>query len=69
MTLLGMGLGLAGALAMTRLMSSLLFHVSPTDPPTFTIVTMVLAASGLVAAWLPAARATRVDPMVALRAD
>ena len=69
MTFVGMVVGLAGALALTRLMTSLLYHVSPTDPPTFTVVTVVLAASGVVAAWIPAARATRVDPMVALRAD
>jgi len=69
LTLLGMGIGLAGAYAVTRLMASLLFGVSASDPPTFVGVTVILAASALIAAWLPAERATRVDPMVALRSE
>jgi len=69
LTLLGMGIGLAGAYAVTRLMASLLFGVSASDPPTFLGVTFILALSALIAAWLPAERAARVDPMVALRAE
>jgi len=67
LTGLGAALGLAGAAAMTRLMSSLLFGISPIDPVTFTGIPLVLAAVALLAMYLPARRATRVDPMVALR--
>jgi predicted permease len=69
LTLIGIGIGLAGAYGITRLMASLLFGVSASDPPTFVGVTMILALSALVAAWVPADRATRVDPMVALRSE
>jgi predicted permease len=69
LTLLGIGIGLAGAYAVTRLMASLLFGVSTSDPPTFVGVTVILALSALIAAWVPADRATRVDPMVALRSE
>lgn len=67
LTVIGLGLGLAGAFAVTRFMAAVLTGVSPTDPPTFTVVSIVLLLSGVIAAWVPAMRATRVDPMVALR--
>jgi putative ABC transport system permease protein len=69
LTVLGVGIGLAGAYAVTRLMASILVGVSASDPPTYVGVTVILALSSVVAAWLPAERATRVDPMVALRAE
>jgi ABC-type antimicrobial peptide transport system permease subunit len=69
LTVIGVGIGLAGAYAVTRLMASVLFGVSATDPPTFIGVTVILALSSVIAAWLPAERATRVDPMIALRAQ
>ncbi len=67
LAMLGIALGVAGALALTRFLSSFLFGVTPTDLLTFTGVTLVLAIVALVASWVPARRAARVDPMVALR--
>lgn len=69
--LLGVGLavGVVGALMASRLMRGLLFGVAPHDPTTLAGVTVVLAAVGVAACWLPAARAARVDPAVALRAE
>jgi predicted permease len=67
MTLEGAGLGFLLALGLGRVFSSLLYQVSPTDPVTFTLAPAVLVASALLACWLPARRAMRVDPIVALR--
>jgi putative ABC transport system permease protein len=63
----GVGLGVAGALGATRLMQTLLFGVTPTDALTFAAIASLLTATALVASYIPARRATRVDPMVALR--
>jgi putative ABC transport system permease protein len=61
--------GLAGAIVITRVLQRFLFGVTPTDPLAFTVVTLLLIAVGLIAAWLPARRATRIDPCAALRAE
>jgi predicted permease len=67
LTVLGLGIGLAAAFALTRFMASVLFGVNPNDPPTFAGVAIILSLSALLASWLPAWRASRVDPMRALR--
>jgi putative ABC transport system permease protein len=71
MTLVGISLvlGLAGAFAATRLLSSLLFGVGASDPGTFIGIVLLVSAVAFLAAWVPARRATRVDPIIALRAE
>jgi ABC-type antimicrobial peptide transport system permease subunit len=67
LTVVGVALGLIGAYLATRLMTSLLFGVTPTDITTFVLVSVGLSLVALIACLIPARRATRVDPLVALR--
>jgi putative ABC transport system permease protein len=69
LTLVGIAIGIIAALALTRLMASLLFEVAPTDPATFAAVAILLEIVAFAACYIPARRATRVDPLVALRYD
>ena len=66
---LGLTIGVAGSLLLARLMQGLLFGVAPHDPLTLATVSTLMAAIGLGACWIPAARAARIDPGVALRAQ
>lgn len=66
---IGLTIGTVGALSLARVLRSLLFNVSPLDPIAFASAALVMAAIGLLAAWIPAARATRVDAMTAMRTD
>ncbi|MBS1791399.1 MAG: ABC transporter permease [Acidobacteria bacterium] len=69
LTLIGIGLGLLGALGMTGLMQTLLFNVKASDPVTFAGVTLLLMVVAAVACWIPARRAAKIDPMIALRCE
>jgi putative ABC transport system permease protein len=63
----GVGAGLLGSLLLTRFLQTLLFNVKPTDPLTFGTLTMLLASVALLASFIPARKASRIDPLVALR--
>jgi len=69
LTIAGLALGAVGAVLSTRLMAKLLFQVTPTDPATLIGVSLLLAATSILAAWIPALNASRADPAVALRSD
>jgi putative ABC transport system permease protein len=69
LALLGMAIGLVSAVVLTRWMTTLLFDVKPIDPLTFAAITVLLMLTALLACWIPARRATKVDPMVALRSE
>jgi ABC-type antimicrobial peptide transport system permease subunit len=66
---IGIGMGLAGAAVATRAIASVLFEVQPGDPPTYVATALALSLTALLAAWIPARRAARVDPATALRAE
>jgi len=67
LTVIGLAIGLAGAFALTRYLSSLLYEVSPTDPITLIGVVLLLGAVAMIACYIPARRASRIDPMKAVR--
>jgi len=69
LTVVGILLGLAGSYALTRLMTTLLFEVKPTDAITYVAVSFALILIALIACYIPARRATRIDPLVALRTE
>ena len=69
LTAAGLGLGAVAAFGLAPLLSNLLYEIKPADPATFVVVSLLLILVALLACWLPARRATRVDPMTALRAE
>jgi len=69
MLIVGLACGLAGAFVLTRVLKSLLFHVSAFDPVALSVACVLMTMVGLLAAWVPARRAARVDPMTVLREE
>jgi putative ABC transport system permease protein len=69
LVLLGVGIGLIASAALTRMMTTLLFGVSATDPKTFAVIALALVCVAMLACFVPAHRATRIDPMAALRCE
>jgi ABC-type antimicrobial peptide transport system permease subunit len=69
LTLIGIGLGVAGGYAVSRLMRQVLFEVDPASPIYYVAVSATLLLVAVVASWLPARRATRIDPVIALRME
>jgi ABC-type antimicrobial peptide transport system permease subunit len=69
LAMIGVAVGLGASYALTRLMKTLLFGVSATDPLTFTLIALSLGLIALLACWIPARRAAKVDPMIALRCE
>jgi len=69
LAIVGSVIGVAGAIGLTRFLSSYLYGISATDPVTFVLVPLLITAVSLLAAWLPARRAARIDPMAALRCE
>src|SRR5262249_20804786 len=69
LTLIGMAIGLTAAVGLTRFLSDLLYGVSAIDPLTFVVIALLLVGVALLACWLPARRATKVDPLVALKCE
>jgi putative ABC transport system permease protein len=69
LTLAGIALGIAGALAVSRLLQQALFEVNPADPRIYLVLSVILLLVAECAAWLPARRATRIDPVIALRIE
>jgi putative ABC transport system permease protein len=69
LALSGAMLGLVGAFLLTRVLRSLLYEISPSDPTTYVVIVTLLSAAAVLASWIPARRATRVDPLVALRSE
>jgi ABC-type antimicrobial peptide transport system permease subunit len=69
LALAGVAIGVAGALALSRLLQAMLFEVTPLDPPSYVVTAAVLLAVAALASFVPARRATRVDPLVALRTE
>jgi putative ABC transport system permease protein len=67
LAMIGVGIGIVAAATLARLMKSLLFEVSATDPLTYALIALLLLSVALLACYLPARRATKVDPLVALR--
>jgi len=69
LALAGVAIGLLASLILMRLMKTLLFGINPTDPLTFGVLALLLIFVAFLACWVPARRATKVDPMIALRAE